>query len=76
MSLFFQPEELTLVVENVLQDSNLAAHDSAHSKLNNSKNLEPQQPKFKNNCLKMVNNKKVDESLNAALHSLCTALGH
>ena len=56
MSLFFQPEELTLVVENVLQDSNLAAHDSAHSKLNNSKNLEPQQPKFKNNCLKMVNN--------------------
>ena len=56
MSLFFQPEELTLVVENVLQDSNLAAHDSAHSKLNNSKNLEPQQTKFKNNCLKMVNN--------------------
>ena len=56
MSLFFQPEELTLVVENVLQDSNIAAHDSAHSKLNNSKNLEPQQPKFKNNCLKMVNN--------------------
>jgi len=51
-----KPEELTLVVENVLQDSNLAAHDSAHSKLNNSKNLEPQQPKFKNNCLKMVNN--------------------
>lgn len=68
---FLQPEELTLMVENVLQDStttttSLTSHDSSiRPKLNNSKNMEPSAHQsrggaellnFKNNCLKMVNN--------------------
>jgi len=66
-----KPEELTLMVENVLQDStttttSLTSHDSSiRPKLNNSKNMEPSAHQsrggaellnFKNNCLKMVNN--------------------